>query len=87
MSDEGDLAMPDAAQAESGGQELPQEWVEPNPADYGISLGTDSHTDQCWEDFQKCAKSIRDTMSLDGCIAKLDECRRKSTLSPNAEPM
>jgi hypothetical protein len=87
MFDEGDLAMQDTAQGEGGGQELTQEWSEPNPADYGISLGADTHLDKCWEHFTDCMKNVRSNGSLEECVAQLDACRRKSALLPDAEAM
>jgi hypothetical protein len=65
-------------------EEPTQEWVEPNPADYGIMLGTNSCLDQCWEDFRQC---LRNTNFPDQCIAQLSACQRACGGSVDAGTM
>ena len=49
------------------------QYQEPNPADYGVELGTNSCLDQCWEDFRRC---LQNTTFPEQCIAQLQVCQR-----------
>ncbi len=48
-------------------------YTEPNPADYGIMLGTDPCLDQCWENFRQCLRTTNDSNQ---CLAELNYCQQ-----------
>lgn len=61
--------------------------AKPNPGDYGVMLGQSPELDHCWEKFELCVESSKDDMSFQECIDKLNECRRKQEMGPDAQQL
>jgi hypothetical protein len=64
------------ATEETSAQQPSQEWVEPNPADYGVVLGTNPCIDECWRRFYQCLQTVPDRKSCEDQLAKClkEEC-------------
>jgi hypothetical protein len=72
MSDEGDSsAVQDSSQDQGGGQEPAQEWVEPDPGEFGIELGKSPCIDECWRIYYRCLQTVPDRQS---CKDQLGRC-------------
>ena len=48
-------------------------YVEPQPQDYGITLGSDSCIDDCWAEFQRCCNTSRNAAA---CLGAWQTCIR-----------